>query len=88
MDILLKGKFDVWFQIELCGCKNVSEEALQFMIWKWEETVTEFNMAATNIGMIQQGYQASVKVDGCPMMSPTEQTFIDGERKSKSHSFV
>ena len=58
------------------------------MIWKWDETVTEFNMAATNIGMIQQGYQASVKVDGCPMMSPTEQTFIDGERKSKSHSFV
>lgn len=35
------------------------------------------NLSATGIGVILQGYQGSIKADGCPMISPTYPLYTD-----------
>ncbi|XP_053405100.1 uncharacterized protein LOC123566493 [Mercenaria mercenaria] len=58
--------------VELSGIKNLTEESLLNIISKWAGSIVQLNVSGSSIGMIPPGYQGSIKLNGCPLVSPTE----------------
>ncbi|KAL4228297.1 hypothetical protein ACF0H5_013728 [Mactra antiquata] len=58
--------------VEFCGVKNLTEESLVNIITNWEINMEMINMTGNNIGIIPNKYQGSVRVNGCPVLSPVE----------------
>ncbi|XP_060585340.1 uncharacterized protein LOC132741228 [Ruditapes philippinarum] len=69
------------YLVELCGLKKLTEESLLNIISKWQKTLVQVNLSGTSVGLIPHGYQGSIKINGCPLVSPTETLY---QAKSKT----
>ncbi|KAH3812809.1 hypothetical protein DPMN_141248 [Dreissena polymorpha] len=56
-------------------------EGLQYVIWAWEGSLLKIDFTGTGVGVIPAGYETSIKLDGCPVLSPVMNVNLKSKAK-------